>query len=313
MFENEYRALMEHITPGKDLQVRTEAKMKELLQKKQKAPRFRRGTVLMAALILLGVIGVSAFALTQVRMMDWYGNEIVREPLKHPLSPSAREALMARMDSAPDDELWLAEYASGWQTWHYPREAFTSFEELEKRIKSSDAELLVPTVIPEGFHFVSGMIWFYASDMTKYFGLMPLGEETTAEGITIQKYQIPDAARNYIESYSMSFQNGQGIWFHIKCKREDASSNYFIPVEEDESSEPVTVAGMEKGFHVYGLDRNTHALYLRKTDMRAKIHYHWPVPQLASESFRVFGGAEYTLDAKGMDKDQLIKIAEGLQ
>jgi len=315
MLENEYRALMDQVTPSPELVSGTAIKMKEMMESKRNAPRFRRGTILLAALILVGVIGASAFALTGATLMDWYGNQIMAEPHVPAVNTAIQDALMTAMSSAPDDELWVAQTGEGSWSCHYPKESFSSMDALVQRIKSSDPEFLTPTIIPEGYRFVSGLIWFYTSLNTRNAGLTLLGEEKIGEDVWMRKFRLPDCAKNDIESYNMSFQNDEGTWFHISCGREDASSHHYFPVEEGESRETISLAGMAKGIYLYDQDRNHHSLRLRKTDVQTKVYYRWPLHTGYSDmedQACLFDSAEYTLEG-ALDKDQLLKIAESLQ
>lgn len=328
MFEDAYRALNERIIPEKTLMTHTFAQMKALMgqQKIHTRPVLNRKMVL-TVIVVLVLLGATAFALTKHIFVDWSGKQVMLdEPqtamTQQDITAMQEKAQIAKkmLSQAPDNELWVAEIWEETQITHYVKTVYEALDQMAERIKSSDSELLVPSYIPVGYSFVKGEMTFYASAETRAAGLHMISEEIT-DGILLKKFRVLGPYESDIKSYNMLFSDGQGNRLEIRCERQESTSTYSFTIGEGGSSQAIAVNGMAEGIYIHdeGNPFFPNSIHMRKKEMSPKEYFEFPIPLTYSEmddkppvSF-TYDAAVYDIQADTLDKDTLLSIAGSFQ
>ncbi len=328
MLETEYKELLANVVPGDKLIAETAAKM-EADANRQPAYRKRLRTMLIAAVVLAGIIGASAIALTGAHYVDWSGNTVDEhywqeesQAEKDPKAQYQEQAAWDAIEKAPEGELWAVKFGSD-MILSASSKIFYSYTEMESYIRASAPDLLLPATLPEGYDFNFGQILFYLSEDVWKTGVPLASKEPLLTNLTLFKFKLPEDVFQNIQSYCMGFNNKAGDDLQIECRRETLSDYQSFLIEEGGSSEPVTMPGMKVGIFIkdpeYGL---ANQLNLRKSGMEPKRFYRWfSLPELdwagnyglKEPSPRFYQAAKYTLNATVFGKEDLMKIAEGLK
>jgi len=289
--------------------------------------KVNRRTLLLGVLIL-GLLSVSAFAITQqVKLVDWNGNPKMEDDFVSAMTEEETALMHARakkakefLKNAPDNEIWMAEIWEDTQVSHTIQTKFDSLEQMKQYVKDADQEMLILTRIPDGYHFVSGGLSYFVSKETHDAGLELLEEDMIGDGILLKKFRVLGPYQSDIESFSMTFCDDQGNRLVFGCYRDEAQSRYSFNLGADGKSEAVSVNGMADGLYIQDESREfENTLYLRKNEMSPKTYYPWPIPLTYSDMDDQpavpfdFDSATYSLQAQNLDKDQLIKIADSLR
>ena len=319
MFETEYRHLVEKAAPSEALVSDTLLKMQRLGQSKRPVRRMR-GTAILAAVLLLGVIGASAITLGSIKVINWKGEDVTEEKLpdyKTSMESSPGEKLALQLLSqAPANEYWSINFDGNSWICNTPNESVTSLEEFENRIASSGLRFLIPRDIPEGYRFESAQLTFRLTEKTIADGFAFYKKEAMDEGVTVYKYKVPDSVKENIERYSICFRMGEEHFLKIWCNFGQLGSEmYFYLHEEESNGVPVAVKGMLEGLHLQ--DGNNHRLYLRTMYLPNEEIICWPngeLQEIESEMpSMTCNTLEFSISSNTLDKDQLVKVAQGLR
>lgn len=289
--------------------------------------KVNRRTLVLGVLIL-GLLSVSAFAITQqVKLVDWQGNPTMEDDFESAMTEEETALMQARakkakelIQNAPDDEIWMAEIWEETQVSHSIQTKFDSLEQMKQYVKEADQELLIPTRVPDGYHFVSGRLSYFVSKETYDAGLELLEEDMTDDGILLKKFRVLGPYQSDIESFGMTFCDDQGNRLMFGCYRDQAQSRYSFNLGADGKSEAVSVNGMSDGLYIQDESCEfENALHLRKNEMSPKANYPWPIPltySVMDDQPAIpfdFDSVVYSLQANNLDKDQLTKIADSLK
>jgi hypothetical protein len=319
MFETEYRHLVEKAAPSEALVSDTLLKMQRLGHNKRPVRRVR-GTAILAAVLLLGVIGASAITLGSIKVVNLKGEDVTEEKLPDyntSMESSPGEKLAWQLlGQAPANEYWAINFDKTHWTNNTPKESITSLEEFESRIALSGSRFLIPRDIPEGYRFESAQLTFRLTEKTIADGFAFFKKEAMDEGVTVYKYRVPDSVKENIQSYSICFRKGEEHFLKIWCDFGQLNSEkYFYLHEEESSGEPVAVKGMLEGLHLQ--DGNNHRLYLCTMYLPSEEVICWPAGELqeaASEiPYMTCNTLEFSISSNALDKDQLVKVAQGLR
>lgn len=319
MFEANYRLLLEKAVPSETLVSDTLAKMRHTEKSKRPARRVR-STATLAALLLLGMIGASAITLGSIKVINWNGEDVTEEKLPDyntsTIASPGEELAWQFYDKAPANEYWAINYDNNSYIRNTPKETIASLEEFESRIASSGSRFLIPWDIPEGYSFKSAELTFRLTEKTVADGFSLLNKEVMGEGVTVYKFHVPDSVKENIAGYSIRFQKGGESYLSIRCDfGQFASTWYFYLHEDDAISEPVAVKGMLDG--LYTQDLNWHKLHLRTMYLPNEEVICWPdgeLPGSVSEmTYMTCNTLDFSIDSNDLDKDQLIKVAQGLR
>jgi hypothetical protein len=243
------------------------------------------GAVLLAAVLLLGVIGASAIAIGNIKVINWKGEDVTEERLSEidtstETSPGQQLAWQL-YGKTPANEYWAINYDKNTWTNNTPKETVTSFEDFESRI-TSDSRFPIPRAIPEGYRFESAELTFHLTEKTIADGFVFLKKGVMDEGVTVYKYRVPDSVRENIAGYSIRFQKDDENFLNIRCDLGQLSGEQFFYLNEEEGSgEPVAVKGMLDG--LYMQDEKWHRLHLRtmylpNEEVRSRMSSLLPVP-----------------------------------
>ncbi len=319
MFETEYKRLVEKLAPGEALVSDTLIKMKRLSQSKRPIRRMR-GSVMLAVVLLLGVIGASAITLGSIKVLNWKGEDVTEEKLSDYntlTEPTIGEEIAWHLYGlTPANQYWAINFDKNTWIYNAPKETIASLEEFERRITSSGGRFLIPRDIPEGYHFESAELSFRLTEKTIAEGFAFLEKEVMDEGVTVYKYLVPDSVKENIESYNIRFQKGEGHFLHIQCDfGQIKSDQYFYLHGEEAKAESVAVKGMQEGLYLQ--EGNDHTLYLRTVYRPNERIISWPngeVPDRTSEMpFMICNSLKFTINSNTLDKSQLINVAQGLR
>lgn len=323
MFEAEYKKMMDNVTPDSTLITNTLHNVRPSQSSTLARRRIRPLLVIM--LIAAGILGASALAINGIRVIDWAGNVATGIDKYDHLKPENAQTLALRdtawdaLKDMPSGELWLVT-VNGRKNIQSPYEEFLTFDEMKQRIKIADPELMLPSVLPEGYTFDKGELHFFISEAVVEAGISLLSDEITEDGVRTEKYRLPDITSQYVCYYFMYFTNKDGKFINIRCERTGNASRSTFTLWEGEDGEVVTVEGMNKS--IYITDSNgiyPNQLNLRKTGMTPRRFFRLSDLLVKDYLKRDSGGAnfyeaaEYSLEASDIDKDELITIAESFQ
>jgi hypothetical protein len=319
MFEKDYRQLVERAVPSDTLVLDTLSKMRHA-EENIKPIRRVRGTAVLTALLLLGVIGASAIALGSIKVLNWKGEDVTEEMLPDYNTSTAaspgEELAWQFYEKAPADEYWTINFENNHYLYNIPKEAVSSVEELENRIAASGSRFLIPRDIPEGYTFKSAEMSFRLTEKTIADGFAFLDKEVMGEGVTVYKYRLPDSIKENIAGYEVRFQKGGESYLYIRCDLGPLGSKKYFYLHEDEASGgPVVIKGMRDGLYLQ--NKNWYQLHLRTMYLPNEKIIAWPdgeLPDSVSEMpYMICNTQNFSIDSNDLDKDQLIKVAQGLR
>lgn len=311
MFDSEYKTMMEKVAPDQALITQTALKMQAMKDTNRKSPRMRRGFAVLAALVVIGVIGASAVTLSQRKLVEWNGNLLgVRMEAQEREQEPGVGLPWKLLNGAPENELWLLN-SSKWSTANTPQKIVPTLEGIKQASDSTAPKFLFPTYIPDGYAYTEGYITFYASPATRE-GLTLVSEEWPQTGVSLKKYALPDTVFDNLNGYNMSFRDSAGHKLFIRCERMDATSNFTFSMAEDAVSQSVEIDETQQGLYLESLFPGFRQLFLRK-DMVRLSYYEWAFLGDSQISLSTFDSAVYQINADFLEKDQLIQIAQGLK
>lgn len=319
MFETDYRRLMEKAAPSEPLVLNTLAKMRHAGISKKPARRVR-GTAVLAALLLLGMIGASAITLGSIKVLNWKGEDVTEEKLPDyntSTEASPGEELAWQLyRKAPANEYWAIHFDNNCYICNTPKENIASLEEFESRITASGSRFPIPWDIPEGYCFETAELTFRLTPKTIADGFAFLNKEVMGKGVTVFKYHVPDSVKENIAGYSIRFQKGGESYLCIRCGfGQFGSEKYFYMHENEANGGPVVLEGMLDGLYLQ--DVNWYQLYLRAMYLPNEKVISWPdgeLPGKASEMpYMICNTLDFSIDSNDLDKDRLIKVAQGLR
>ena len=322
MFETESKQLVEKVVPSSKLVSDTLFKMQRLGHGRKIIHRVR-GAVILVAVLLLGVIGVSAIALGGIKLVNWKGTDVTEEKLpdyETLIEASSREKLALQLcGQAPANEYWAINFYKDHWTYNKLKETITSLEDFESRIAISSNKFPIPRDIPEGYCFESAELVFYLSEKTIADGFTYLNKKVMDEGVTVYKYQAPDSIKENIAGYSIRFRKDEEQILNIQCDLGNVDGNqiFFLNEEEDSNGEPVTIKGMLDCLYLQKKSQSLHKLYLHAKYLPKEKIIPWPDGSYDKESslmsYMIFNSLVFSINSNTLDKEQLIKVAQGLR
>lgn len=312
MFDSEYKTMMEKIAPGQELIAETALKMQTLNSKNRKSPRMRRGFAVLAALVVIGVIGASAVTLSQRKVVEWNGNLLdVRLQDPEQKQKPGGDVPHGVFTGAPEDELWVLKN-NQWGAYDPPAKTIPTLEGITQAIKSTASEFQLPSFIPDGYEYTQGHLTFYASSLTRDTAKIIISEESPKNGVTLKKYKLPDTVWNNLEGYDVSFKDSAGHVLYIRCKRMDANAKTTFSLEEDAITETVEISGSQQGLYLEEEVPVFKSLHLRK-NMTPVQYVGWANLDDSQILPNTFDNAVYHISSDFLTKGQLIQIAQGLK
>ena len=325
MFEMEYKKMMDGIVPSSELISDTLTKAKAARQGKKPARRVR-GSIVLAAILLFGIISASAITLGNIKIVSLEGANVSEEYLsrsesmeiKATASPSYVQ-LCNLIHQAPANEYWTG--TEDGKTWpmKLPRETISSMEEFTSRITSSASRIPVPMAIPQGYRLKLATLGFYLNKKTIEDGFSLISKEVQPEGIRVYKYRVPDSIKENIDGYTLEFENDSEQYLFVRChfSQLDCEQQYYA---DDESTiEPVIMEGMIDGIYIHNrFDSKMRELILRAIYLPNVEKISWPSDDaeyatIGESPNIIFNTLNFSIISNALDKDQLIKIAESLR
>ncbi len=328
MFEQDYKRFAQTISPSKDLILRTVAKMQNASTQKNKPAGHLKGTIVLAALILLSLIGATAVSLAPAKYINWSGdgytigqNAMLYQKIE-PVDPDIKAM------KASENEIWRVDYPDNdtiAMSCLDPSKYFSSIEEMTKYIKQADTSMLVPESFPKGYRFVTGNVAFFASDDTFRIGIEQLPKETLQSGAIINKWKVSDTCKNDIWFYRIGLEDDNGNILDIFFRREAAEDpdNISFSVMDGGHAAEMQVTGMEKAIYVHKpTSYYSHSITMLHGLIQHKVSYDWPVYEVYepgsiipfdSDLKREYVYGNYSICSTALEQDQLIKIAQSFK
>lgn len=291
-------------------------------QAAQTRPRFYPRRVLTLALILAAILGATAFALSEGELINWFGKKVTDnlpfltedEQTAAAIQERAQKA-KELIEKAPEDELWIAEIWEKTQIASTPARSFTSPEALSAHLAS--AGLPFPSRIPQGFTFVSGGIAAYLSKNTVERGLLPLADQQTEYGFSIQKYRLTTDYAADIDHWHALFRDDKGNVLSLACFRDSRSTQYSFNTSASGEHDVLAVPGMTEALYIRNADnRCEHSLHFRLTGLPRLFRYNWYSPRETPDvklHLNYYDSLVYEFASNSLGREALLEIAGSLQ
>lgn len=216
-----------------------------------------RVTLVLAAVLLLSLTIALAAGLSGY--VNYRGEPVTRQnmasatpmpakPLQTAEAGTEAEEIAALFTSAlndkrlnPDDRLtilnWQESADSATSSLSEAQIPLTSMEEL-----AAIWEGVPLPVLPEGYAFFGGNAYLSCAGDSAY---EPDGQETTAEGIVLTRYRIPEG-KSVVTSSAVYFKDAQGRYISCLMQLMDEGEDVFFKVNEENTMKPAAVPGMEE-------------------------------------------------------------------
>lgn len=210
----------------------------------------------------------------------------------------------------PEDEIWYFHYADGKGEMSPAEESVATYGDLEKRLKDAVSPLVLPK-IPDGYRFVGGSLQFYYTE-ENLLALVLLGEEAPTEGVILKKFRAGDALKACISGCDARFQDADGKRLSVTANLDFTSTGWEFSLNEGETHEAVSVAGMKNALYIGGGGVGTlHLLKAGIAPIRV-LDAFAPVSADRQGGAEVYDAIVYMLSADGLGKDALIAMAESM-
>ncbi len=308
------------VTPGEAERSRVLQNITQ--QSIQSKPRFQPRHVLALSLLIVAVLGATAFALSEGGLIDWFGKKVTDHlPLLiedvELIATIQSRTLRAKdlLAQAPEDELWIAEIWENTQITSSPSRSFDSAKALAAHLASSG--LPFPTHMPAGYTFESGNIASYLSKNTAANGLLPLPDWQTDAGFTIKKYRLTTDYSADIDHWHATFRDDKGNVLFLTGFRDSHSTQYSFNTNASGEHTVLTIPGMAEALYIRNVDnRFEHSLNFRQTGLPRSFYYNWYSPRETPDIIldpNYYDSLVYQFESNTLGQDALLKIANSFK
>lgn len=305
-----------------DATSKTRMLTKLLQQAEEPKPRLRPRRVLALALIMMAVLGATAFALSEAGLIDWFGKKVTDnlptpiedENLVAAIQGRARKA-KDMLAEAPEDELWIAEIWEKTQIVSTPSRSFGNTEALAAHLAASG--LPFPTNIPAGYAFESGGIAAYLSRSTAAGGLLPLEDQMTDDGFAIKKFRLTTDYSADIDHWYAKFRDEKGNVLSLICFRDSRGTQFSFNTSASGEQTVLSLPGMTEALYIRNQDNLfEHSLHFRQTGLPRLFRYNWYAPRETPDTkleANFYDSLIYQFESNTLDRVALLGIAGSLK
>jgi len=280
--------------------------------------------VLVAALVLILLIGTALAAGYFSGEIDWTGRRVAEdspdepEITEAPAGAADAQARTARGEeifaAQPEDEYWIIENGDGTATARDCEKTFDSLDALNEFLKSGATNFRLVTEAPEGYAFEEAYCTFYFT--REIVEGAAVTEEDVGDGMTLTRIKPGDGYLSLVCSYSVTFRNaakGDYLNVYADYASPDLKDSSF-GVDEDDVYESVDIDGMEHALYFdRGEDRE-----LVMVEKAGEVAGYTALFELSSildgsEEAETFGSLTYEITCLSLGRDALIGFAESLK
>ncbi len=233
-------------------------------------PRRRLATGLIAAAIMLALVGTAVAAGQYWHSVDWNGRE-VESTLEAPmvtLPPDAQvveaddnamaEELGAALEAAEHRELVIVRKADGTCESGARKESVSSVKAVRELLARESSGIAFPFSIPEEYVFRDGYVCYELAEGFDY----TLVSAEERDGYTLERYTAP-AEGDIISGYTLTFADADGteLLVFADLREEDVDTSFGH--KDGAQVEAFTVDGMENALRIE--DEEHASVFLRQT------------------------------------------------
>lgn len=322
--------MWDSVNPDEDAQRRMRAQVAGAAGKEEVIRFIPRGmkksvaVALAAALVL--VLSATALAATGFfGAIGWDGKPVATPDMPAPSSlpeqtdgAALETAVNDYLLQAPGDEMWFAIAPNGISMSGKSTalgEMVESFDALKTLVEGAETVLPMLREVPAGYTYSAGQIWFYAPTGS---ALRLLGT-SDVQGVTIERYAVDGHIRRGVQGYSFDLTSAAGDTVTVTMDAERLDTEYVFGVDETDTYESVTVAGMDDALLLtrpYGAE-----LLCRRPLARTEFadlsyemmvsRYGMPIPEGGIGDY--FDSAVCRISSDTLNGDTLLAIANGMR
>lgn len=233
-------------------------------------PRRRLATGLIAAAIMLALVGTAVAAGQYWHSVDWNGREVentLEEPMAT-LPPDAQvveaddnamaEELGTALEAADHRELIIARRADGRCEAGSRKENVASEEDVRALLAQENSGIIFPFSIPDEYVFQDGYVCYELSEGFDY----TLVSAEERDGYTLERYTAP-AEGDFISGYTLTFVDADGTELLVFADLREKDIDTSFGHKDGAQVEAFTVDSMENALRI---EDDEHAsVFLRQT------------------------------------------------
>lgn len=233
-------------------------------------PRRRLATGLIAAAIMLALVGTAVAAGQYWHAVDWNGRE-VEDMLEAPMATrppdgqvveavdmDMEKELGASLEAADHRELVVARRADGTSQAGSRKESVASEEEVRALLAQESSGIIFPFSIPDEYVFQDGYVCYELSEGFDY----TLVSAEERDGYTLERYTAP-AEGDFISGYTLVFADADGTELLVSADLQEKNIDTTFGHKDGAQVEAFTVDGMENALRI---EDDEHAsVFLRQT------------------------------------------------
>ena len=273
-------------------------------------PRRRLATGLIAAAIMLALVGTAVAAGQYWHAVDWNGREVegtLEEPAATlpPLGAgdiAAEKEIGAALEASDHRELVIARREDGTCQAGSRKESVASAEEVRALLAQESSGIIFPFSIPAEYVFQSGYVCYELSEGFDY----TLVSSEERDGYTLERYTAP-AEGDFISGYTLTFADADGtellVFADLRVEDIDTSFGH----KDGAQVEAFTVDGMENALRIE--DEEHASVFLRQTlEQTISIKSIHEIMTGRSGYPNVYGEVVYELNLTAPEADELVAM-----
>jgi hypothetical protein len=322
MHAEQIKSAYEAMSPAKAQRERLLRNIRAAAGQSGATKRLEGGRIKKAAFIPLVAVIILALSATALAVAVWTGvidweGRMETEALPAPtIAPVLQEHAAALEDAAmellatcAENELWIVRFQAQDGT---QRSASTqrcknmdSEKDLRQTLAAAHMNWLIPASIPKGYTFRKARVSYECASEGAY---RLLGSETTAEGLTLERYAAEHGA-DLISGYMLQYETAAGDVLRFRADLASSADDSGFGVTEDDAYEVLTIAGMENGVAI--TRPSDFNLFLRQR-MQEPAAYRNVFAMLRKseaeeDAFAWFDEVHYSIFSTALDIEALLK------